>query len=80
MKIYNRFKIFCSFYYVAFEVVIPAEDSLIIDMITLPNGNLSIFGNMTPEFKIPSAVILNQSKEEGTMCAVIVQFCQLYSI
>ena len=42
-----------------------------IDMITLPNGTLSVFGSITPEFKIPSAVILNQSKEEGTMCVVM---------
>ena len=70
---FDMLLIFTLFHVLAFEVLIPTEDSLMmVENITLPNVSLSVFENMTPMFQIPSVVLLNQIKKEGTIQCV---FC-----
>jgi len=67
-------------FYLAIEVVIPTQDSILtVESITLPNVSLSSFGNITSMFEIPSAVILNQVKMEGTYIVFCANYCNLYS-
>ena len=50
------------------EVVIPTLETLVMTAsIVLPNMSISVFGNMTPMFQMPSAVVLNQIEKEGTV-------------
>jgi len=67
----DHFDHFVYLFYIVIEVQIPSNDTLMnIEDINFPtviptSNSSSVFNNMIPRIQIPSAVIINQIRNEG---------------